>query len=347
MDAKALDVSITSEAGVRFATAIDSFMSALRSLDFAFPLAIEAISTAATSRIEGLRMEWVRDDDAQEDIVNFLNLLNKAIESKESGNVEIKNPAGLFKFVKGFLSLNEANDLSARSFLITTEGQIDILLEKIVKCMCIVRPDVFSLHSRQVKLGDVIASGSLESYKNLIVEQEIEGLLRKGHAAQIDWIQKQIEFDLISNTPTWSDFMEVTERRNLFAHTDGKISSQYIASAAKHRFGVPGTISVGEKIAVTPDYFNKAWKITLEHGLMIAFLSWFSTVKKNSQENLEAIKTLSNVIFELKEYEWGDVARKLFFNVSKFCKFHDDSIHIIEKIEKSIVGQKAGADIGK
>ena len=51
-------------------------------------------------------------------------------------------------------------------------------------------------HGRQVRLGDVIGAGNLEAFKTQIVEQEIEGLSRKGHAAQIEWLENRLGIEL-------------------------------------------------------------------------------------------------------------------------------------------------------
>jgi hypothetical protein len=93
-----------------------------------------------------------------------------------------------------------------------------------------------------------------------------------GHSAQIEWIEKGLKIDVRGTVRSWSDFMEVAELRNLFTHTDGVVSQQFLTEAKKHGIKVSSGIALGEQLRMSADYFGRAYKTTLRQGLGVGYL---------------------------------------------------------------------------
>ena len=58
----------------------------------------------------------------------------------------------------------------------------------------------------------------------------------------------------------WETFIEITQRRNLFAHNDGIVSTQYLnackVNSVTHE---DNKINIGAELGIDIDYFNKAF----------------------------------------------------------------------------------------
>ncbi|MCX7346413.1 MAG: hypothetical protein NTU78_11845, partial [Alphaproteobacteria bacterium] len=65
----------------------------------------------------------------------------------------------------------------------------------------------------------------------------IDRVSRDGRDKQIEWFETNFKIDKISkNFEKWPQLMEICERRNLFAHTNGYVSDQYLDGGRKHGY---------------------------------------------------------------------------------------------------------------
>jgi hypothetical protein len=78
--------------------------------------------------------------------------------------------------------------------------------------------------------------------------------------------------------PIWPAFIEITERRNLFVHTDGIVSRQYLESCAKHSCQLQDGIRIGKSLTITREYFNSAFQCIFEIGVKLGQVLWRKVV---------------------------------------------------------------------
>ena len=74
--------------------------------------------------------------------------------------------------------------------------------------------------------------------------------------------------DVRKGLESWPEFIEVTERRNLFVHAGGVVSSQYIKVCKDNEVDL-GDISIGKEIRVSRKYFENAFNVIYEIGFKI------------------------------------------------------------------------------
>ena len=96
--------------------------------------------------------------------------------------------------------------------------------------------------------------------------------------------------------PIWSTFIEVTERRNLFVHCDGIVSSQYIKNCEKNNVDEIDKIKVGDKLRVTPEYFIQAYRCLFEISTKLTHTIWRKLLKGDLEN---ADKHLNHICFDL------------------------------------------------
>lgn len=114
--------------------------------------------------------------------------------------------------------------------------------------------------------------GSVEAARDAVIEKEVESVIRSSHAEQIEWLEKKLNMPLTKDLKIWPDFIELCERLNLFTHTDGVVSSQYLNVCAEH--GHNTKLTLGERISVDPTYYRKSVSIILEIGVMLTQVVW-------------------------------------------------------------------------
>ena len=130
-------------------------------------------------------------------------------------------------------------------------------------------------------------------------------------------------------------FVELTERRNLFVHCDGNVSSQYFKVCSEHKFKIDPTLRVGDKLTVNPKYFKNAYECIYEIGVKLAHVIW----RKLSSDHLEGSdRNIIEVTYGLIEKGEYKLAIKLldFFTDTKIIKHSseiDKRIMIINRAQ--------------
>jgi hypothetical protein len=84
----------------------------------------------------------------------------------------------------------------------------------------------------------------------------------------------------------WPRFIELCERRNLFTHTGGVVSSQYLKNCAEHKCDT-SCATLGEPLGIDRKYFLQAIDTIYEVGLKLCFVFWrkFDKPSMNSADS--------------------------------------------------------------
>jgi hypothetical protein len=92
-------------------------------------------------------------------------------------------------------------------------------------------------------------------------------------------------------------------RRNLFVHTDGRVSSQYLRVCGSNNVQIQDGLVIGKQLAATPEYLKQAYICLSEIGVKLAHVLWR---KLRPDEIQEADKTLNQICYDYlvdEEYE--------------------------------------------
>ncbi len=144
---------------------------------------------------------------------------------------------------------------------------------------------------KSLSFAQLVEFGSVDDAKEFILEKEIESVIRKSHAEQFEWMEKKFGIPLKKGLAIWPDFIELTERRNLFVHTDGVVSDQYMKVCREHNASIDG-IRIGDELIVTPKYFDNSYNVIFEIAFKLAHVLWRKFMPEELEEadsNLIAI----------------------------------------------------------
>ena len=145
---------------------------------------------------------------------------------------------------------------------------------------------------------DLIRFSDIDSAREFIIEKEIETVIRKSHSDQFSWLKERLKTPFNENLESWPLFIELTERRNLFVHTDGKISSQYIHVCNRYNCELSDKLSVGDELGVSKEYFDNSYQCVLEIGVKLAHVIWRRLCPNELEKSDENI---TDITFELIE----------------------------------------------
>ena len=158
--------------------------------------------------------------------------------------------------------------------LLALVSQYDAYLANLLKALFHMRPEIILTSDRQVRFSDISNFDSIENVKTSIVEKEIEAIIRESHAKQVEKLEKLFKTSLTKDLDIWTDFIEITERRNLLAHTNGVVSAQYIANCTREGVPKEKLAQVGKMIAFSEEYFENTYDVLLEMCIKLGHVLW-------------------------------------------------------------------------
>ena len=91
-----------------------------------------------------------------------------------------------------------------------------------------VNPKLLQESNSQISYKDLFTYNDIGAIRDKIIQDKVETILRKSHDEQIDDLQKISGVKNLKGVRFWKEFVEITQRRNLFVHCKGCVSEQYI-----------------------------------------------------------------------------------------------------------------------
>lgn len=216
---------------------------------------------------------------------------------------------------KTYHRAEKAFSLIPPTYIVSLISIYDSFYAGLVRSVYQLKPGILCNCEKAFLYRDLQNFEVLSEVKACIIDDTIEGLLRDSHTKQIDWLEKVLDIKTLKQFEGWGNFIELTERRNLFVHSDGIVSSQYLSECSKWNVSV-GDLSLGAKLSVDRDYFNAAYKLLYAMAIKLSVILinklYVEAFKKD-----EAVRDtlIINSVYELICDELYDVA----IDVSQFA----------------------------
>lgn len=172
---------------------------------------------------------------------------------------------------------------------------------------------------KSMSLAEIMQHNSIDEVKETIIEKEIETVLRKSHTEQFVWLENKLSIPLRKDLNIWADFIELTERRNLFVHCDGIVNSQYLNVCKKNKVSFDTEVKIGDELIISPEYFKKAISCIFEMGVKLAQVLWRKLCPNDIDE---ADRILNEICYELILKEKYSLAINLLDFATSVIKKH-------------------------
>ncbi|WP_338562128.1 hypothetical protein [Acinetobacter sp. KS-LM10] len=227
-----------------------------------------------------------------------------------------------------------ALEILPKSFLVTFVSEYDSFLGQLNKYILKQKPELLKADQKTITFEELSTLNSIEEARDKIISHEIENLLRDSHSKQFDWMENKYNLPLKTGLKSWPQFIELTERRNLFVHCNGIISEQYIKKCRDAKFDLDKESEAGKKLRADKKYINIVYRTLYEIPVKLTQVLW----RKQFPKDLEkADDSLSNLTYELlvdEEYELASILLDFACDVLK--KWSSESQRLVFVINKSI-----------
>lgn len=198
-----------------------------------------------------------------------------------------------------------------KSLFVSLFASFDKFVGDLVIAIYSSTPLLYKNINREISLSEVLKFDSMESLKQFMLDKEVETLRRKSYIEQFKELENKFSITL-TKFDKWPDFVECSQRRNLFTHCDGIISKQYIDICTEHNVKFEEKPIIGQQLYLGGKYFFNACRIVTDVAVMLGHTLWRKT---NPEDIKEADSHLNSLIFDFLHMEnW-----KKAISLSKFA----------------------------
>lgn len=199
------------------------------------------------------------------------------------------------QFVNGIL-------IMPRTTLVAFLSQYDFFLGRLVRHFFLIKPELINSLDKQIRLSDLLEFNSIDDAKESLIESEIETLLRKSHEEQFEWLEKKYGLPLRTGLKSWPQFVELTQRRNLYVHCDGIVSRQYIRACETAGVSFDEKPKIGSRLECTPQYIRECYECLFEIGAKLSQVLWRKLCQEQIEHADESLTILSYELLKSGEY---------------------------------------------
>ncbi len=236
-----------------FKSTVNELISDIEMLEHAFAVSFSGLFKSHSSAQKDYKAFWgkVKKNKIKKNHENYLILqeLNKQLKITSSAINVI--PISLFI-----------------SLIVYFEKFCKDLMWDIYK----VKPETFALKDKTITLGEALEKGvglATELKAKKFIKDSVEDRLKF-----FDWFDQITQCE-IKNDPLFKKVVEVSLRRNLFVHNNGKIDGMYLEALAghqiKHKFKEGDIIEIDQKFI---GYFIRACNYLRAMGVILTLCAW-------------------------------------------------------------------------
>lgn len=234
-------------------------------------------------------------------------------DHKDAVSLEQRHYKPLIKLLEEIHHSKQAIDLTPKNIIVAFVSIYDAFIADIIRSIYKLKPELLNSSRRTLELADILKAASIDEIKSQIIEKEAETVLRENHLKQIEWLESKLSLKLTADKDLINKFIEITERRNLYVHANGKVSAQYLNQCTAR----DPELKIGDKLACEKEYVEFAYKTLFELGVKLCQVIWR---KLDEADSLEAADdNLINTIYNLIKVGDYDLALTL----SKFATSRD------------------------
>lgn len=245
--------------------------------------------------------------EAQREYNNFLK--KNKIKIQEDGARPII-PVGMerqyLRVERKLHRSQESSKLLLRSYIVSMVSQFDAYIAALLRNIYAINPDKLKQSGHTLTFEELQTFSSIDAAREHIIESKIENILRDSHQEQISEIASSIGVKSLKEFPNWPIFVEITQRRNLFVHSNGIVSGQYL-NICKEEGVKFDNLKKGDQLEVDRDYFIKAFNVFYEVAVKLSQMALRVLLLKKDKSALADIdKCIITNIFDLivdKRYE--------------------------------------------
>lgn len=219
--------------------------------------------------------------------------------------------------------------IASRGFIVSLVSQYDAFISGLVRALFSAQPSLIQASKKTIDVSELFTFTSIEEAKDSVIDDEIEGLLRESHAQQFTWLENKFGIKTLrKDLDVWPAFVELTQRRNLFVHSDGKVSKQYLKMCAEHGIKVE-KITVSSELDADLSYVRQGADILFEIAVKLSQVLWRKTQPKDLARADEALNNVAYSLLERKRYKLAIRILDFAFETIKKYSSNDSRLQLL------------------
>ena len=276
----------------------------------------------------------------QKKIEKFVPNFSK--KGERTKTITLDSARDIAEFTNTIQQLRELNNLKSmevlsKSLFTQLFAEFDAYIGELLKIIYLKKDKLLKGILREISLSDLLEFDDLNAVKLSMLNKEIETFRRDSYVEQFSTLEKKFDLSL-KKFSEWTDFVELSQRRNILTHNGGMVSDQYLAVCDREGHKFPSPPKIGESLGVTFEYFQNAARILSKVGLMLAYTLWSKLFPEESGQMHEALnETLFNC---LKQKRWLFVAELEEFVLSGPMRKDISEIDLKIRIVNASIGLK-------
>jgi hypothetical protein len=167
--------------------------------------------------------------------------------------------------------------------LIGLVSAYDSFLAKLLTVIFLRHEAIILTSDKAIKFSELSQFKSIEEARLVLIDREIESVLRDSHQEHFKWMETKFSIRLKDDLPVFPKFVEICERRNLLTHTGGNVSAKYIANCKDHNVNLDG-VELGAKLTVSNEYYSAAVNVVCEIGIKLCYVLWRKFAKDEREK---------------------------------------------------------------
>jgi hypothetical protein len=175
-------------------------------------------------------------------------------------------------------------NLLRRTTLVSLMSTLETLFSQLLREFYQKYPQALPCEAKSLSLADLRGLGSVEEAELYLIDNEIDSILRGSIQSQLACFEKPIKISLKPIEKYNDKLIELSQRRNLLVHNDGKINRHYLNKAPNNL--IDDGMKEGDQIEVTSSYLMSSIYVVYLIGIILiqqCFRKW----EKESTDELD------------------------------------------------------------
>jgi hypothetical protein len=240
-------------------------------------------------------------ENAKKSVDAFAVFVKKYPPVKSSGNQkQISIPVGkgeeLNRLVRNMAVSMNSVPLSTRGLFLVLISKWDAFLGSMLRWLYEHEPEIINASGRPIPFSELHNIEDIRIVRERIIDEEISSVLRQSHIDHFEYLEKKTKLALRSDAELWSKFVEITQRRHLIAHTDGRVSQQYLQVCQTSGVDLKESEKLNNKIQISQTYFQESSDLLAELGVKLSQVLWR---KLKPEEAGKADASLIDMTFDM------------------------------------------------
>ncbi len=208
-----------------------------------------------------------------------LQTYSKGVAENGSLSLRAESTSARADLLKAFRELEKINptrtlETFAKSIFTQMFSDFDAFTGNLLKILYSNKTELFNTFKKEVSISELLKYKSIEDAKSDILEKEIDSFRRGSYIEQFTELENRFKIKTLKSFEEWSEFIELSQRRNLIVHNGSVINEYYIRACTEVGYTLPNSPQIGELLNTDEKYIRRAVILMSKVAFMLTHTLW-------------------------------------------------------------------------